>query len=227
MHISAGITEHFGSVRVPRFSNCRRYLRWLALRLRANNKLWETKSTLPVDIFWTGFHIRHHASWSLRVYRVQHPNLGNSTPSSPNKLIQKIHLMSLTNRRRLDKLFIDLLVIFSQFFLPVTQPLPFNITHFNGENSNTSYGDDATALNGAIVLNRDDSPPAPLARQLNVRGLIVRWTSLPNFLSTWRMLMLVSSDGGGLAFFLAPRWLPPDSAGGDLGLFNRKMFAFL
>ncbi|KAF8401846.1 hypothetical protein HHK36_012793 [Tetracentron sinense] len=117
--------------------------------------------------------------------------------------------------------------LFFFFLLPYANPISFNISFFDPEETNVLYRGDATPSAGAIVLNGINY----LHRVSHVTYAepFHLWDSITGSLSDFTThfsftieSQIASSYGYGLAFFLAPIsfQIPPDSSGGYLGLFN-------
>ncbi|XVF07520.1 hypothetical protein REPUB_Repub06bG0146200 [Reevesia pubescens] len=119
------------------------------------------------------------------------------------------------------------LFMFVLLFLPIAHSFSFNLTSFDPDASNIICEGDATVSSGAIELNRVDylcrvgravyADPIPL------------WDSstmaLADFTTHFSFIIdtqNASYYGNGIAFFLAPVGypIPPNSAGGFLGLLN-------
>ncbi|KAL6012695.1 hypothetical protein ACLOJK_003184 [Asimina triloba] len=122
--------------------------------------------------------------------------------------------------------------LFSIFFLlPLSRPLQFKISRFNAGEKNILYEGDAVSFNEAIELNRADYScrvgRATFAQPLHLwdpaTGDLSDFTT--HFSFTINTLN-TSKYGSGFAFFLAPVdfRIPPNSAGGFLGLFNTTTF---
>ncbi|XP_059460240.1 L-type lectin-domain containing receptor kinase IX.1-like [Corylus avellana] len=124
--------------------------------------------------------------------------------------------------------------IFSHFFIPFAHPLSFNITHFDHPGgSKIVYNGDATAADGAIVLNKDDENGVGTVGWATYADGVHLWENCltgithkadftAHFSFTINNVNASDGAGAGLAFFMAPLHytIPPNSAGKELGLFN-------
>ncbi|KAI4316415.1 hypothetical protein L6164_024396 [Bauhinia variegata] len=110
-------------------------------------------------------------------------------------------------------------------FLPFAYPLSFNITNFSDANA-IAYQGDGTATNGSIELNTPNSyrtgrafSAQPLRLWDNTTRVLTDFTTRFSFIIDI-LNNTIYSDG--FAFYMAPvgYQIPPNSAGGQLGLFN-------
>ncbi|XP_058081172.1 L-type lectin-domain containing receptor kinase IX.1-like [Magnolia sinica] len=126
--------------------------------------------------------------------------------------------------------FIFSLFLFS-ILLPTTNSIEFKISRFDSGAPDILYEGDAASFNEAIELNRADYTcrvgRATFARPVRL------WDSTTRNLSDFTTHFSFTIDtlnsskyGSGFAFFLAPVGfgIPPNSAGGFLGLFNTTTF---
>ncbi|XVF17398.1 hypothetical protein REPUB_Repub10bG0118700 [Reevesia pubescens] len=123
---------------------------------------------------------------------------------------------------------LKLSLLFSFLFtLPSTNSINFQIPRFDSNSNNILYQGDAKPSVGVIEFNLDNY----LCRVgwATYAEKVPLWDSSPGRLSDFNTSFSLDIDleghpnyGHGLAFFLAPAGfqIPPNSAGGFLGLFN-------
>lgn len=139
-------------------------------------------------------------------------------------------LMSFNRNKLLKATFClgHLIFILVNFFPTFAHSVSFNITQFHPSSNDILYDGDAMANLGEIQLNTLQI--ASLCWACNLcRGLICAFGSLTDFTTPFAFIIDYPNNSlfsDGFAFFLGPvgNPVPPNSAGGYLGLFNNTTY---
>ncbi|XP_062001424.1 L-type lectin-domain containing receptor kinase IX.1-like [Rosa rugosa] len=121
------------------------------------------------------------------------------------------------------------LFIFINFLSLFAHPTSFSIPHFNPDTENILYQGNAKIKSGNVEFNPNLDifrvGRCTYSKPFHLWDSTTKARSLSNFTTNFTFMMDTNSQNNftdGFAFFLAPFGypIPPNSAGGDLGLFN-------